>query len=185
MHNKGNTTLIFCLSTATVLITLGAFIFFFKVIENKNKHTSNVLITLANKEKQKENNENLIKQISEVSDTKSQIDSYFVDPNKIDSFINYLENLGTESGANLKVKGFETKIDSGNSLNVKVSAKGTFNNVISTLMLIEDAPYKLMVTDVRMSQNYKQEILDEKGEVKQAAEKEWEAEITFNVLLSV
>ena len=53
------------MSILTMLLAVGSFVFFFKVIKNKNHHTSAVLTTLQSKINKKENIETLEKKIAE------------------------------------------------------------------------------------------------------------------------
>ena len=83
---KNRTILILILSIVTTLLALGTLIFFFRMVKNKNQHTSALLTTLANKMYQKQNAQALTKKMADIEETRSTINSYFVDSKEIDSF---------------------------------------------------------------------------------------------------
>ena len=183
MKNKSD-ILILSLSVAIALIALAVLVFFFKTIENKNKHTSVVLATLADKVKQKENMKSLVEKISKVSEMSDTINSYFVNGKEVDSFINYLENLGASAGVELEVQNFDVSTTSKEILNVTISTKGNFSNTMKTLMLIENAPYKINITKTFLDQSTESSNPDPKNPEKQINTSFWRSEISFNVLTS-
>ena len=183
MKNK-NDILILGLSITIALVALAVLIFFFKTIENKNKHTSVVLTTLAEKVKQKENMKSLIEKVQKVSEMSDTINSYFVNGKEVDSFINYLENLGTSAGVELEVQNFDISTTSKDILNVTISTKGNFSNTIKTLILIENAPYKINITKTFLDQSTEFSNPDPKDPQKQTNTSFWRSEISFNVLTS-
>ncbi len=179
-----NDILILGLSITVTLIALAVLIFFFKTIENKNKHTSAVLTTLAEKVKQKENMKSLVEKLNKVSEMSATINSYFVDSKEVDSFINYLENLGTSAGVELEVQNFDVSPNSKNILNVTISTKGSFSNTMKTLILIENAPYKINITRTFLDQSTESSNPDTKDPQKQTTTSFWRSEISFSVLTS-
>lgn len=176
--------LILSLSAAIALVALAVLIFFFKTIENKNKHTSVVLTTLADKVKQKENMKSLIEKVNKVSEMSDTINSYFVNSKEVDSFINYLENLGSSAGVELEVQNFDVSTISKDVLNVTISTKGSFSNTMKTLILIENAPYKINITKTFLDQGVESLNSDPKDPQKQTNTSFWRSEISFNVLTS-
>jgi arginine utilization protein RocB len=124
-----------------MILSIATLFFFFKIIANKNEHTSSVLVNLANKMAKRENIDTLKKKIEEVKQTQEKINEHFVDSTKIDSFVDYLEKLGTSGSTEVKVESFELSVADKNTLQVKLSTKGTFSNVMRTMMLLENTPY--------------------------------------------
>ncbi len=181
---KNRTNLILILSIILTLASVGTLIFIFKIIENKNQHTSKVIITLAEKIEKKENIDTLQKKIREIDGTKQLIDSYFVDPSKIDSFIDYLEKIGAGVGTDVKVEGFDATSQAKNILSVRLSIKGSFNNVIRTIMLLENAPYQITITKTNLNIENKTVTVDDQGNTKEISGTRWKANISFSVLMS-
>ncbi len=181
---KNHTILIFSTSIILLIISIMVLVFFFKIIENKNKHTGVVLTTLSNKITEKVNSQAIEKRAANINETKEAINSYFVNGKEIDSFINYLENLGIISGVELKVDSFEISPGSKNILIVSISTEGTFSNVMKALVFIENAPYKIHVMRTSFDQQQVFSNLDSKNSKKSIVSTVWKSEISFSVLMS-
>jgi hypothetical protein len=183
MHNK-KTNLILSLSIITAIVVATVFILFFKVIKNKNEHTSAVLTTLETKINKKANIKMLEKKIAELEATRARIDSYFVDSEQIDSFISYLENLGTTAGTVLEVKTVEISPNKKNTILGKVSAQGTFASVMKTITLLESIPYQIEVTSVYLNKDTQTVTSEVKGKTVTTTSYVWQADISFEILSS-
>ncbi len=181
---KNPTALIFSLSVITTIASLSVLIFFFKVIENKNQHTSAVLATLSDKIAEKDNSKAMTEKITEINKAKDTINSYFVNSKEIDSFINYLENIDTTNSTELKVEGFDISPGSKNTLIVRISTKGTFSNIMRTLVLLENAPYKIHIIRTSFNQQI-ESSLDPKDPKKTINTTGWQSDTSFSVLISV
>lgn len=183
MKNK-KTTLILSLSIITALVVTGVFVFFFKVIKNKNEHTSAVLTTLESKINKKQNINTLEKKIAELEATRARIDSYFVDPEKIDSFISYLENIGSTTGTNLEVKSVEIDPNNKNTVLGKVSIQGTFANVMKTVTLLENIPHQIEFTSLYLNKDIRTTTSEVKGKTVTTTTSMWQADLSFKILSS-
>jgi Tfp pilus assembly protein PilO len=182
--NKNKSTLIFYLSILTALLTVGVFIFFFRIIKNKNEHTSAVLTVLENKIIKKENINTLEKKVAELEATRQAIEGYFVNSNNIDSFINYLEKLGTSARTQLEVENVEISTVEKNTVLVKLSVKGTFTDVMQTVTLIENIPYQIHFTSVYLSKNT-QSVTSKVGDKEKVTTTSvWQADVSFKILSS-
>lgn len=184
MH-KPRTTLVFYMSILTMLLAVGSFVFFFKVIKNKNHHTSAVLTTLQSKINKKENIETLEKKIVEVEATRKVINGYFVDSNHIDSFINYLENLGTNTKTELVVKSVEISSSEANTVLGQVSIKGGFADVMRTTTLLENIPYQIHITSLYLNKDIQTVTTEVKGKTVVTTSSVWQADIAFRILSSL
>lgn len=179
MKNKKTTTfLIF--STLITLVVVAAFVFFLRIIKNKNEHTSVVVATLEEKMRQKENAESFAEKFEEIKSLENDITSHFVDPNKIDEFVSYLENLGEVTGATISVKGIDVPEDNNGIINFKLSIEGSFQGVSRTITLLENIPYQVDVTQVYMNKNIEQ--IKDGEEVKVPSVSTWQADVSFNIL---
>ncbi len=172
------TTITFSISIITAFIALGAFFFFINIIKNKNEHSSAVLTILDSKLAKKENADLLQKKVSELDTTRKTIDSYFIDPANIDSFVSSLEDLGTEAGANISVKDVEIATTQKNSILVKLSATGSFDNVMKAVLLVENAPYQLHITQISLNSN----VSPTDPTAKKKPASTWQADVSFTVL---
>jgi hypothetical protein len=182
---KNRTILKLILSSLIMLLSVGTLVLFAKIIANKNSHTSAVLLNLSNKMAKKDNIEILKKKIAEVEETRETINGYFVDSTKIDYFVDYLENLGTSFGTQIKVESFEPSAKDKNTLSVRLSCKGTFSNIMNTILLLENAPYNIHITRTSFSQQLDQITTTDKGGKKTTNSiPTWQANISFTILSS-
>lgn len=179
MKNK-KITLFLILSIIITLIVILALAFFLRIIKNKNEHTSVVIATLAEKMKQKENAESFAEKFEEIKLLENGITSHFVDPNKIDEFVSYLEGLGDTTGAIVSVKGIEAEKEGSGMIDFKLSIEGSFENVSKTITLLENIPYQVNVVQVYLNKNIEQEK-DEKGNIISTSST-WQADVSFSIL---
>lgn len=185
MH-KNKTTIIFGLSIFIALLAIAVLIFFFRIIKNKNQHTSAVLTTLESKITKKADISTLKKKISELEDARADLDSYFVNSSRIDSFINYLEKLGAGTGASLEVKSVEVSTKEENTIIGEISISGSFVDVMQAMILVENIPYKIHVTSIYLNKNTQADSTEvtskEKGKEKIIKTPTWQADISFKIL---
>lgn len=172
--SKNSTKIIFFSSIITVLISVAVFILIFKIIANKNEHTSAIANTLNQKIINKENNKSIANRITEIENTKRIIDSYFVDTNHIDTFIEYLESLGSGFGVTTKVKNFEISQNDKSTLTVELSSNGDFDGVMRIIKLVENAPYQTHIKRIS---------LVKVTEVNNQDISSWQVNISFNILI--
>jgi hypothetical protein len=174
---KIHTTFFLIFSIITLIAVALLFTFFFKAIKNKNEHISIAVTTLEEKMKEKENAILNASKVTEIKEIQSTINGYFVDPNKIDTFVDYLEKIGLNLGSNLLVNNIEIPPNTKNTISFKISITGTFQNVMRTVTLIENIPYQINVTRVYFNKKEKASIPDEN--VKPLI---WQADVSFNIL---
>jgi len=178
---RNHTNIIFALSVIMAIATICLFIFLFKVIRNKNEHASAVLVTLEEKIKEKENAVIFSERRLEIQDTQHTIDNYFVDQNKIDTFVGYLEDLNKDAGVEISVESIEIPPKTKNTISIKLSVDGNFQEVIKTIYLLENIPYQVNFTQVNLNKNIQQPIVEEGKDVLSKVPA-WQAEVSFNIL---
>lgn len=182
---KNYTILILIFSTLATILAICLFIFFLEVIKNKNQHTSVVLTTLGEKMKEKENTIMFAGKIAEIKSLQDSINGHFVDPNKIDSFVGYLEEIGSRLGSEVLVNNIEIPPKTKNIISFNLSIMGTFQEVMRTITFLENIPYQISITQVYLNKNMAQSI---QGDVKIGAQEKipkiqtWQADISFNIL---
>lgn len=179
---KNKTIIIFILSILTTMLVAGLLVFFVKIIENKNKHISTVTKTIEEKLKEKENVTMFAEKISETSLLQSSINSYFVDPNKVDSFVGYLEDLDVNIGSDIVVKNIEIPPKSQNIISFKILITGTFEQIMKTITLLENIPYMINVAQVSLNKDLVQESTEVKTGTPVFTVPTWQADVSFNVL---
>ena len=187
---KHRTIFTLAISILTMILSIGALTFFYKVIENKNKHTEAVTNTLHEKTAAKANSVALEEESKNVEGIHKTINSYFLDPAKIDTFVNYLEGLGTNAGAEVKVENFDTS--SKKNLIVRITTKGTFSNVMRVLLLVENAPYKTHIISTTFNRSNIEApavVATDKATstpiTPTKSSEQWAGNITFSIALSL
>lgn len=182
---KNYATPILIFSSLVTILTICLFIFFLKVIENKDQHASAVLTTLQEKMKEKENAIIFAEKVSEIKLLRDSINSHFVDPNKIDMFVNYLEEMGLEFGSEVLVKNIEIPPKTKNTIIFNLSINGTFKEVMRTITFLENIPYKINITQVYLNKDMEQQVPGTQGVAgnnKIIETPMWQADISFNIL---
>jgi hypothetical protein len=183
-----NSTLILILSAAASILAVGLFFYFLKVIENKNTHISSTLITLQEKLKEQENAQIFVEKVNEIKLLQESVNNYFVDSNKIDTFVSFLEEMGSITGSNISVKNIEVLESSQNRISFELSIGGTFEQVMRTVVLLENIPYQVSITKVYLNKDIKgiveEKLLTEKVILKDTVSSAptWQANISFNIL---
>lgn len=179
---KNYTTLILILSIVTTIITVFLFVYFFKVIENKNQHATDVLTSLQEKMKVKENEIIFAKKVAEIKLLQDSIGSHFLNPNKIDTFANYVEGIGSNLGSVISVTGIEIPPKTKNTIIFGLSVNGTFNNVMKTISYLENIPYRINITQVYLNKAIEQQAQVTPGKEIIPGVSTWQADLSFNIL---
>lgn len=186
---ENSTIAMFYLSILAVIFAVGILVFLFKVIENKNAHTSKVLATLSEKMTEKENITGLSKKIAEIQNTQKKVKAYLVDPNQVDTFVEYLEKIGSDTDTELSVKTINTLESVPDKIFINISVRGAFANVMWALAVLENAPYQVNITRAYLNKELTQAppvMQDAKGKPKASVPvpSAWRADIDFNILSS-
>ena len=153
---KNNTTLIFITSMLVLILVIFLFFYFLRVIKNKNQHTAVVLTTLQEKISEKENALTFNEKVTEIESLQKKINNLFVNPNKIDEFVNYLEEIGRTTNSEVSVKDVKENKD---VLTFTLSMKGGFNDVIKSITLLENIPYQTDITSVVLNEEVEENLI--------------------------
>lgn len=168
-------------SALIALFLVGLFLFSLNVIKNKNQHIAAVLTTLEKKQKEKENILNISQEVEGIKKTKEIITSYFVNPNKIDTFVSYLEDIGLSSGSKIIVKDINISKKIGSKISIKLSILGTFNQVSNTINFLENIPYEVDINQMYLNKDINQAVASDLN-VNNTIVPTWQAEVSFDVL---
>ncbi|HLP86420.1 MAG TPA: hypothetical protein VK153_00900 [Candidatus Paceibacterota bacterium] len=175
---KKNYTILI-LSIIATLASLFLLVFFLRVIENKNKHASLVLVTLEEKFKEKEDSILLADKISEIKELQDFIGNYFVDKNKIDTFVDYLEKIGSIFKTEVSVESIEVLEKDNNVISIKLSILGNFKEVMRTIAYVENIPYQVSIEQIYLN---KDDNKFSQNKIKNQSSSMWQADVSFNVL---
>ncbi|MFA5773560.1 MAG: hypothetical protein WC908_02710 [Candidatus Paceibacterota bacterium] len=184
---KNQTTLILIFSIIATILAICLFFFLLKVIKNKNQQASVVFTTLEKKIREKENTIMFAEKVAEIKLLQDSVNSYFVDPNRIDIFVGYLEEIGSSVGGEVIVQSIEVPLKTKSIISFKLSILGTFEEVMKTIALLENIPYQIDITQVYLNKDI---IQGTQGDVKDVKKEKvveiptWQADISFNILSS-
>lgn len=170
------------------MVFFGGFFYLINVIKNKNKHISAVSATLQEKIDEKDNMVALEKKITELGDTRKQISGYLIDTSNIDTFVEYLEGLGSGNNIKLAVKSVETPKGEKNKLTFGVEMDGSFSNITKVVSILENSPYSLNINSLyinKITEDSKVETVDPKTKKITTitnTKSSWQATANFTVL---
>jgi hypothetical protein len=184
---KSYTNLILIITTIIFLFFVCAFVYFFNVIKNKNRHISAVSIALDKKIADQDNTSVFQSKITELSNTQGVISGYFIDTSKIDTFVEYLEDIGTNNNVDLSVKNVDTPKDEKNKILVNINMSGSFPNIMKVISTLENAPYNIIINSSYLNKEtpVATDISIGVPKVKEAPKDtspRWVANITFSIL---
>ncbi len=160
------------LATVIILNIIVLFVwgFFFSIIKDKNKMTSDLTSEL-NKQVQQESELKLISnRLNETKEERKKVDSYFIQGNKegVAKFIDVFDKLGKYSGVSVKVTSIVLKDSDSSSKNKKSKSKksvgsglietmklnlkteGRWSNTVYFIELLSKIPYKITLEKVAL-----------------------------------
>lgn len=178
---RKKTTLIFIISTIITLLVVGIIVFSFRIIKIKNENTSTMTLALQTKKKEKDNALLFAAKITEIDALLTSMDSRFIDSDKIDTFVSYLEEIGPTLGSEITVKSVEVPEKVKNTIIFSLMITGSFNDVVKTIALIENIPYQININQVFLNKNLDpQKTENTKESVLEIPT--WQADISFSIL---
>lgn len=180
--NKKYIKIIFIISVFITILVFVVFIFFFRVIKNKNEHISKVLITLKEKIEDKENRKILMDKFTELESISKTVNNYFIDSSKIDTFVDYLEKLGSDNNTELIVKNVEIEPKKKESISIKILISGNFAKVMNVIYLLENIPQYVSLNQVFVNKVIKTNSIQVNGVEKSTEISLWQADVSFSVL---
>jgi hypothetical protein len=177
-----NTIIMFIIAALATIVAICSFIFVMRIIKKTNENTSVTLVELQEKMKDKENATIFAKKIAEIQALQDSINGHFLDPNKIDKFASYLEEMGASVGVEVLIKNIEVPPKTKNTMLLKLSISGEFQGVMKMIALLENNPYQINITQAYLNKNIEQLTEEEIKLNKVLAKTIWEANVTFNIL---
>jgi hypothetical protein len=177
--------LIFILSLATAVLCIGTCAFFLHIIKDKNEHSSSVLWILADKIQEQSDTNVTQEKSAQVQAIDQAVDSHLVDPDKINTFVDYLEAFGTNTNTAVVVNDIRLAPKDKNSIQTAISIVGTFADVERTIALLENDTYQIHITAASFVENPPQPIAPApRGKTLPPEPLTWHADVSFTVLSS-
>lgn len=168
---------------------VGIFTYLLNVIKNKNNHISRVTETLEQKLSEKENVASLEEKMLELKDIDRRIQNFLVDPSSIDTFVEFIENLGVANAVELSVTNVDVPKGEKNKILISISIKGEFSQIMRIINIIENAPYNISIVSAYINKEIKSAVepisASREKEIKPAQQEKtnlWQADLIFSVL---
>ena len=160
---------LFIISIVTIAVTVFGYIFIYKQTIRQADHyvTSNSELVAENKRKQ--NEQELIKVYNSTKDTRLTLTKLFVREDKIVDFIEMIEKVSTDSGSNTELVSIT---NSDGKVKAKINSKGTWSHVMKSLVLIENLPISMSLSNVTLNTVSSVENAEDKKGIKKA--QNWE-----------
>jgi hypothetical protein len=182
---KTHTILKLILSIIVTILAIGLLVLFLRIIKNKDQNISVVIATLQEKMKEKEDAAIFAEKVTEIKLLQDSTNSHFVDSDKIDTFVGYLEEMGSSLGSEVSIKNIEIPEKTKKLISFKLSILGTFQEVMKTITFLENIPYQINITQVYLNKEIQESpqgsIEDKKDEIIQTTSN-WQADVSFNIL---
>ncbi len=131
-----------------ILASSGAYYFVYKQAIGQADKYVKVNKELENEDSKKQTEQDLVKTYESTKVSRAQLLSFFVKEDKVVSFIEMVEKVGDQSKTKLELSSINN--DNG-IIKTNISVKGSWNNVITALMIIENLPLSLNIKNVRLS----------------------------------
>lgn len=176
-------TIVLIISSASMIFFVGFAFFVFSTILNKNIHTGVVQDTLTEKIKEKKQGSNLLKTISAEKENSVIINSYFINPNMIDTFVGNLEKDGSDLGTKTVVQSVEFSKNDKKTITIGLSIDGSFKSVLKVIKMIEYLPYSLNIKSVSMGTNIFGSNINTAVSPKGSVSYPWSATLSFDVYI--
>lgn len=174
MNNlKNNSRKILLLVVVLTIISITGYVAFFSILKAENEKISEKYNLIELELTKKEKFEFINKNLSDTAILRPQIDDYVVIREKIDVFLEEIENLGKESGAQttlssaIEEQGLVGKQEA-KYLSIILDAEGKWADVYTLLGLLENISKKIIIKNVSLG------ILDTKKGV-------WKGKFEFKI----
>lgn len=118
------------------------FVFLYKDINNKKEAIQIAQEKWQTETTRRENIKFLIDSVESIKTEKTLLDSHFVQSSDVVPFLDTIEGLAKNVGANAEVISVDVVKDN-SSLVVQMSASGSFETIYKLILLLENSPYDL------------------------------------------
>ena len=167
--SKKNNKFIFIISIITAIISIGIFVIFIKIIQNKNEHIEATISYIEGVEKETRNLNTNGSKIEEIKHSSDIVDSYFINSANIESFTNSLNQIGLSNKTYFRIKSITSDPIDSNYIIVDISINGDPSDITRVISLIKNMPYAITVNMISLN---KETIKDTT----------WQANISLSVL---
>ncbi len=131
---------------AFVFSAIGYF-FMYRTIVSQAQSSSKVITEINAENGRKQQESDLTKIYYDTITDRTRISSFFIHEDKVVDFIQKMEKIGTDSGTELDLSSISSD---GGYVKAHVSDRGSWSNLMRALVLIENLPYSLTISNVRL-----------------------------------
>lgn len=157
--NSRHYTLVFFALCSVVAASFG-YVLIYKQTAAQAGHSATALLDVENETKQKQHEQELIGIHEETKTEREKLSSFFIAEDSAVDFIERIEKIGTDSQTDLEL----SSITSDEShIRAKVGVSGTWSGVMNALMLMENMPLSIVLSDVRLDTSGDLESKDKKA----------------------
>ncbi|OGI88065.1 hypothetical protein A2995_01805 [Candidatus Nomurabacteria bacterium RIFCSPLOWO2_01_FULL_33_24] len=139
---KNNTLLIIIILIN--ILAISAYVYLFQSVKQANQRNSLISSEIKNYSENKDRIISLRNIIKSTEEERDNLNSHFIDKNKINHLLDLIEKIGEDSKTNLEINSVNLSPKSSdknkNILKIDFKASGSFQNISKLLLLLENAP---------------------------------------------
>lgn len=135
------------LSTIFFIVSCAFLFFIYKEVDKTKKATEELELKYKVEFEKRQEMKTLDKSVKILEEDKVKLDQHFANGSNIVPFLNTLEELAENVGANAEVSSVDILKDN-QGLLVSVKAEGTFGSIYKLLELFENSVYELEITEL-------------------------------------
>lgn len=135
------------LSIATIILVILSYIFMYNKTTEQARNYIDTVKKVEDENSRKQSEQDLIKMHDETESDRSKIHSFIIQEDKVVDFIETIEKIGDNSDTKIELSAI-AKDDM--SIKAKVTATGSWSNIMTALMLIENIPLSVSLNDIRL-----------------------------------
>jgi len=133
------------------ILFLGVYGALYYFINQKNKETAEIYSSLYRKVSEKDDLSSLERSLTNSTEKRAILESYFVRQEGAVAFIEQIENLGGYAGVDLKLNSVTPPKKTTDEFLVDFSATGKFENMYKLFALVDEIPYRVYIKKAALS----------------------------------
>ena len=167
--------------TLILVILIGAFVLFSLYINEKKVSAAVILSDIEMLKNQNSRLQDLNSVLKDIKEDQNKLNSYFVSSDEIIDFLEAVEKIGQDSGAEVEVHSID-EVETSNPLidilTLNLTAKGNWESVYHFLILIQNYPVRATFDRIHMSTARTKSLERDEN----AEEDEWRGVFNMKVL---
>lgn len=157
--NSRHYTLVFFALCSVIAASFG-YVLIYKQTVAQAEHSATAILDVENESKQKQHEQELIGIHKETAIEREKLSTFFIAEDSAVDFIERIEKIGTDSQTELNLSSI-TNDES--HIRAKVDVQGTWSEVMNALMLMENLPLGVVLSDIRLDTSGDLESKDKKA----------------------